>query len=359
MEAAFKPGTKLICEVSDGHVTVRWSDGDDPHLLDDDVWLTAVVGADVLAGGILDEVAVRTTTMGTVVGVPVRFTDGDSFGVLCAVKHPPGPRDGRREYDFLEVLARLVAQHLEEGHLREKELRSARARILDVVDHGAMRTVFQPIVDIGRGATVGLEALSRISLEPGKPPNVWFDEAEAVGLGVELQMIAVRSALAALPVLPHGFIAVNVSPSAIRSDDFIRALDRLPPQQVVVEVTEHARIDDYSALERALRPLRERGMRVAVDDCGAGFANLLHLLRLQPEIIKLDIGIVRNIDSDAVRRALAGSLVGFAFQMGATIIAEGIETEAELHALREIGVPWGQGFLLARPAPYDELAPFD
>jgi EAL domain-containing protein (putative c-di-GMP-specific phosphodiesterase class I) len=120
-----------------------------------------------------------------------------------------------------------------------------------------------------------------------------------------------------------------------------------------LEITEHEAIDDYATLADALAPLRERGLRVAVDDVGAGYASLRHALQLAPDMVKMDISLTRDIDRDAGRRALATALISFAAETDMTIVAEGIETAGELHALRELGVKYGQGFYLARPAPLD------
>jgi EAL domain-containing protein (putative c-di-GMP-specific phosphodiesterase class I) len=116
-------------------------------------------------------------------------------------------------------------------------------------------------------------------------------------------------------------------------------------------------VEDYDALVRALDGLRSQGVRVAVDDTGAGYAGLAHILRLRPDIIKLDIDLTRGIDADPVRRALAASLVAFGGDIGATITAEGIETGEELEALRTLGVTCGQGYYLARPGPLPLPAP--
>jgi EAL domain-containing protein (putative c-di-GMP-specific phosphodiesterase class I) len=119
----------------------------------------------------------------------------------------------------------------------------------------------------------------------------------------------------------------------------------------VAEVTEHARISDYGKLDRALAPLRRRGMRLAVDDAGAGFASLRHILRLNPDFIKLDRTLIDQIDRDRSKQALAAGLISFADKSGATIIAEGIERAAEVKTLVDLGVSYGQGYYLARPGP--------
>jgi len=117
----------------------------------------------------------------------------------------------------------------------------------------------------------------------------------------------------------------------------------------VIEVTEHSRIDDYAAIRTAFEAARQRGLRLAIDDAGAGFASFNHILALAPDLIKLDLSLIRGVDTDPNRRSLAAALVSFSRQLGVDIIAEGIETPAELATLKELGVGYGQGFLLGRP----------
>lgn len=231
---------------------------------------------------------------------------------------------------------------------RERRL----ARVESALTPGALSIVFQPIVDITTGDVVGAEALTRFSLEPTQPPNVWFAEAADVGRGVELELVAVSAALDGLARL-HGdvFLSANASPATAMSDELVELLGRHDAARVVIELTEHDRVPDYDALVARLGSLRALGSRVAVDDTGAGYASLEHLLRLSADILKLDIALTRGIDHDPVRRSLAAALVAFAADVGSIIIAEGVETAEELRALRDLGVEWAQGYHLARPAP--------
>jgi len=139
------------------------------------------------------------------------------------------------------------------------------------------------------------------------------------------------------------------------SDRLRDLLERADPSRIVVEVTEHAPVADYDELREALSGLRERGVRLAIDDAGAGFASLRHIIRLDPDLIKLDITLTRQIETDPVRQALAVALVSFAEQIGATVVAEGVESELELEALRRAGIRHAQGFLLGRPGPLAEV----
>ena len=202
------------------------------------------------------------------------------------------------------------------------------------------------------GRVVGVEALARFQLEPRRGPDKWFDEAWAIGRGVELELAAVRTALRAFETLPQEvFLAVNVAPRTILDPALAEALREAPGARLVLEMTEHARVEDYGPLLTALAPLRARGVRLSIDDAGAGFASMQHILRLRPDFIKLDLVLTRDIDTDPTRRALTAALVAFGHDVGALILAEGIETRCELIALQRLGVAFGQGYHLARPMP--------
>ncbi|HZQ85446.1 MAG TPA: EAL domain-containing response regulator [Acidimicrobiales bacterium] len=237
----------------------------------------------------------------------------------------------------------------------EREARMAASakvrRLRAVLDVNPPRMLFQPVAQLASGKVMGYEALARFDQEPYEPPNVWFAEATKAGLGVEFELAALRIALDQLAVLPGAVLALNVSPTTAMTSDLADLLSHYPQERIVLELTEHAQVDDYDRLLESLTRLRSRGVCIAVDDAGAGFSSLHHILLLAPDIIKLDITLVRDIHKDPVKRALAWSLVTFAREIGSTIIAEGIETAEELSTLVDLGIPWGQGYHLGRPEP--------
>ena len=207
----------------------------------------------------------------------------------------------------------------------------------------------QPIVRLDTGAVVGAEALTRFP-STHRPAEAWFDDAQRVGLGTELQLAVVERAVALVGLLPAGaFLTFNVGPDVLAGPELLDLLDLVDPERVIIELTEHIRIDDYDRLLDNLSRVRERGARLAVDDTGAGFSSLGHILHLRPELIKLDCQFTRGIDTDPARRSLAHALVTFARDIGAEVVSEGIETAAELDTVRELGVPYGQGYFLNRP----------
>jgi EAL domain-containing protein (putative c-di-GMP-specific phosphodiesterase class I) len=293
----------------------------------------------------------REAGIGAYIGAPIRLWDGTLYGTLCCLSRSPEPSLNDRDVRFLRVLAEIVADQVDREQLESEKRKLEWSRIRAILDSDHMDIEFQPIFDLLDCRIVSLEALARFWTEPMRPPAAWFAEATEVGLGVELELAAMRAALLRLDEFPADVaIALNVSPATAVDPRFCGLLQDVA-DRVVIEITEHAQVDDYDALSEALAPLRERGARLAIDDVGAGFANLRHILRLAPDIVKLDLSLTQEIARDPAREALASSLVGFAGGVGASIVAEGISSDEDLALLRTLGVDYGQGFHLARPSP--------
>jgi EAL domain-containing protein (putative c-di-GMP-specific phosphodiesterase class I)/DNA-binding NarL/FixJ family response regulator len=250
-----------------------------------------------------------------------------------------------------DVISELVGQLGNQRRGVEKE-RRRRGRIeRAIADDGAVQVVFQPICGLDTLEPRGYEALARFPGPPQRGPEHWFREASEVGLSIQLELVAVERALSHLGEMPDDvYMSVNVSPATIVSAPFKRVLATAPAERVVLEITEHAPIADYDTFNAGIAGVRGLGARLAIDDAGAGFASLRHILRLEPEFIKLDITLIAAIESDRSQQALAAGIISFADGIGATVIAEGIEHAEALEALRELGVPYGQGFHLGRPA---------
>lgn len=216
-----------------------------------------------------------------------------------------------------------------------------------------LATAYQPIVDTARGTVVGYEALARFPGYAEKNPEVWFAAARDHGKSAELESAALRSALQARAALPANcFLTLNVSPELLTSErvrDVWRGEGQLGG--LIVELTEQTPIESYVDLEPDLNQLRSAGALIAVDDAGAGYAGLRHLLALRPSMIKIDRALIQDVDKDEAKRALIGMLGAFASRVDAWILAEGVERVEELDALVSLGVPLVQGYYLARPAP--------
>lgn len=254
---------------------------------------------------------------------------------------------------------RLMSQYVKSSQRMEtakRQLREREIRLREACDPASISSVFQPVVDLETGSVVMYEALTRFSCDHGLNTAEWFEEAVHLGMSAELEIAALARTVAAL--VEHGDdevnVSVNVSPDTLLSPTLMATLAPIDLSRVVIEITEHAQIQDYAQTKSVFDRLRKGGAKLAIDDAGAGFASLRHILDLMPDIIKLDISLVRGIDSDQPRRALAAGLISFANEIGAEIVAEGIETGDELACLKYLGVHLGQGYILARPAPIDQ-----
>lgn len=243
-------------------------------------------------------------------------------------------------------------------HAEEQEVlrrNRARDRITDLISGGRFQVVFQPVVDLVTGLPSGVEALSRFPSAPVRPPDEWFEEAGQVGLRPSLELATAGVALRSLQRLRPGLhLSINVSPATALSGRLGEILVGVDLDRVVLELTEHAAVADYPALVAALARWRRQGARLAVDDAGGGYASFAHILSLSPDFIKLDVSLTRDIHVDTKRQALARAITGFAAELGASVVAEGIETAAELEVIAGLGTPLGQGFHLGRPRPLEE-----
>jgi len=284
------------------------------------------------------------------IGAPIYLPDGKVYGMLCCISPNADPSLNDRDMQVMRVFADMAAHQINRDLRIKTDLSEASLRIEQIIEHDAFKFAFQPILTLAPLRLVGFEALCRFAPEPYRPPDQWFHEAARVGLGAELELAAVRTALRAFGAIPDDlFISVNVSPETVLNSAFLEQFYGCSKSRLVLEITEHTKVDDYGALLAALAPLRAEGARLSIDDAGAGFASLRHILNLNPDIVKLDIGLTKAIDMDPARRALAAALVYFAKDTQSLIIAEGVETESELAVLKFLGIPMGQGYLLGRP----------
>lgn len=265
---------------------------------------------------------------------------------------PPFPMRPSPASDADRVAA-FVSEVLQPG---TADLMATRSRIEHVLASRALSLVFQPVIKLPRRTPVAVEALARFPGPPHQTPDVWFAEAHSVGLGVELELLAVEEALTVLRRLPANvLLGVNASPMAVASEGLEELLSVVDAGRVAIEITEHAAVEDYAYLRRRIAALRKLGARISIDDTGSGYASFRHILSLSPEFIKLDLALTRDIDRDPARRALATALVGFVEERGARLIAEGIETSGELATVEELGITFGQGYHLGRPVPFEDL----
>lgn len=232
------------------------------------------------------------------------------------------------------------------------------AQLREIIDRGLIEPVFQPIVDLRRGSAVAVEAFGRFPASIGRSPALLFSDAAVLGLAVDLDLAAIHTALAAARELPQDVsVSINVSPHTLRTD-------RLPaviadagwdPTRIIIELTEQVPVNEYAPIVSALREIRSRGCRLAIDDAGAGYASFKHILALAPDLIKLDRFLITDVDTDPARRALIKAVVTFAAEVGGDVTAEGIESAAQATAVEDLGVHYGQGYHLGKPVPVTHL----
>jgi diguanylate cyclase (GGDEF)-like protein len=290
----------------------------------------------------LAELTVRGRPLAASAGVAAAPTDGTDAASLL--------ENGDAALYWAKRSGRGQTRRYDAGAaLPEAEQRAAIGALLER-GPDAIRTVFQPLVELATGRVGGYEALARIDVEPLRGPDEWLAQAHRAGLGGELEALAIRAALA-VPGRPEGvFLALNISPRALLSAPVRAALPE-DLREIVIELTEHEVFGAEGELEAELAVLRARGARVALDDAGAGYAGLQQLIRVAPDILKLDRALVHGAHADPSRQALLEALIGFAAKTGAVVCGEGVEDVADLRALVALDVTYAQGYGIARPAP--------
>jgi EAL domain-containing protein (putative c-di-GMP-specific phosphodiesterase class I) len=294
----------------------------------------------------------RLVPIGAHLAVPIRLYDGTVFGTLGCISTMPDASLGARDLSMMRVFAEMAAEHIEADLQVEDEKHDLTVSLKSVLTGDPISVVYQPVFDLKLAQVIGFESLARFTTTPVRAPNAWFADAARVGLDVALELKVLEKALQCFTRLPHSvYVAFNVSPNIVISGQLELAFKNAPVDRIVLEVNEHVSIREYDEIAKAMAPLRERGLRVSVDDTGGGLTSFRHIVSLRPDIVKLPMSLTRNIDSDGARRALASALMQFANESACTIIAEGVETAAELKALRTIGVTRAQGYFLGRPLP--------
>lgn len=292
--------------------------------------------------------------IGAHVSVPLRMADGEVYGMFCCLGPFADKSLNARDLGMMRAFAEPTAFEIDRERKAMRLRREKEARIEAVIAGDELGIVYQPIWSLADNRPIGFESLSRFTAEPVRPPDQWFAEAAEVGRGVELELLAIRHALAGIAAFPpHVYLSVNAASVTVLSPLLAETLAAHPLDRIVLEISEHDCIDDFEALERAVAPLRARGLRLAVDDAGAGHSGLQQILKLRPDLIKLDRSLIEGISDDPGRRALAAALTMFARETGSRLIAEGVETEAELAMLRALGMDTVQGYLLGRPGSLD------
>lgn len=295
--------------------------------------------------------------VGAHLSVPLLLTDGSLYGTFCCFSRNPDYSLNERDLNLMRAFAELAAKTISRERSNNIQENANRERILHTMRNNDIRMVYQPIFDIRSKRVVGFESLARFPDAETRTPDLWFNEAHAIGMGVELESRAIELALDIFPKLKKpNYLTINSSPELIMGGALDKLLGRITElDRVVLEITEHAIVQKYKEIAARLAPFRKRGLQIAVDDAGAGYASFRHILNLAPDRIKLDMSLTRHIDTDPARRALAVAFVHFSSNTGSQLIAEGVETDAELAMLKDLGVTGAQGYFLGRPMPLQDM----
>jgi EAL domain-containing protein (putative c-di-GMP-specific phosphodiesterase class I) len=262
------------------------------------------------------------------------------------------------------IFRRALQDSLEyAAHARRADQIQVRERLQDLILRERVLTAYQPILELKDRTVLGFEALSRGPRGTGlEGADALFGAATEHHLLVELDRLCRRRALLNSGRVPsNAKIFVNTLPATIRDPQFrgkplIDFLDRaqVSPDRIVIEITEKLVIDNYNLFREAMAYFTDLGMAFAVDDVGAGYSGLESIARLKPNYLKIDIALVRDVHVSLVNREMVKAIIALGRGIGSVVIAEGIHTEEEAQALRDMGIDWGQGYLLARPDPGPE-----
>lgn len=291
-------------------------------------------------------------SIGSYIGVPLYLSDGKLYGTLCCMKSVSDRSLEQRDPAILRFAADVIVDRIEAYRNAQLRTQEIERRLSDLLSKQQLEMYFQPIWSVASDSIAGYEALARFRTEPYRTPDVWFSEAAEVGQREILESMAIKLALDQLPKLPEQcFLSVNASPELILSGEAERLINRLDAHRIIVEITEHSKIANYSELREATLRLRKIGVRLAIDDAGAGYATFQHVLELDADVIKLDLKLIRDIHIDEKKQALAAALVSYARRARAKVVAEGVETQEEFNMLKELNVDKVQGYLIGKPAP--------
>lgn len=293
--------------------------------------------------------------IGAYMGVPITLSDGAIFGTLCCYKSDKDNSLNKRDLGFLNAFAEIYRDLFEERMQHTCIIDQMAESTLAALELDLLTVHYQPIYSLENNLICGYESLARFNSQPYRPPNIWFDEAEHVGMGEPLQIKAIRQALRDIKKMSsHAQLSVNIAPEYILNGAIHRVLDGVDPSRLILEVTEHSPIEGYEVFREQLAPLRERGVQLAIDDAGAGYASFQHILELEADLIKLDLSLIRDIHLQPKKYALAKALCTFATATSCVIVAEGVEVIEELRVLEKLGVDRIQGYLTGKPMPIEE-----
>jgi EAL domain-containing protein (putative c-di-GMP-specific phosphodiesterase class I) len=302
---------------------------------------------------VADIPAIAELSIGTLISVPITMRDGRLYGSICGFSRTIRNDISERDVRFVELLAEFASRVLESSIAKSGDLRKRHDFIVKIISNRSFQNVYQSIVDFTTGKNVGLEALTRFEDVSFESPDWVFREAEHFGLKSELEIAVLHEPIKRTHAMSGDcYVSINVSPATVATKAFKDLVATAATDHLVIELNEADTVDCYFALNNHLDKVRELGVSLAIDDVGSGYANFRHILELSPEILKLDISLIRDINISRKKQALAAAIAAYADEFGSKIIAEGVETDAELQILQKLGINLIQGYLFSKPAPW-------
>ncbi|QPG05497.1 EAL domain-containing protein [Salinimonas marina] len=297
--------------------------------------------------------------IGAFIGVPITLQNGDTYGTLCCYDQAPNPTLNHRDVELLHIIASYAGQVLGRNLATQQHKDELRSTVREVIDNNRIEVVFQPIYGKQSNSYEYYEVLARFNTQPYRPPNEWLEDADFVGLGLEVESAIIKQVVTRLQLAGDQDLdlkaSINVSPRMVESGLLPGLLTEVSSDQVRIELTEHVGVTNYETFRSYLKPLVQRGFKICIDDVGAGFASLKHILEIEPDVIKLDLSLASNIHLDPKRQALVTGLLAFARSFNCEVVAEGVETAQEFQALKALGVTFFQGWFFSRPVKFEQL----
>ncbi|MEM7718381.1 MAG: EAL domain-containing protein [Pseudomonadota bacterium] len=292
------------------------------------------------------------TPIGSHVSLPILQEDGTVYGMMCCLSPEPHPTLNERDLSVMASFATLVTRQVRLEQRARAEANLLRKEIADLLKNTEVLAVFQPIVQLSDGALIGMEALTRFRSDAFGSAEAMFQQAENVGLGLDLELLTLGNALRAYEACdPAAYLAINASPALICDPRFRSILPKEGLHRLVIEITEHGTVEDESILRTQIAQLQAAKARIAIDDFGTGHSNLMRLSSLSPDIIKIDRSLVADLADRPAQAAVISAIVHFADKVGCKVLGEGVETEQIAQALQDLGVQLAQGWYYGKPAP--------
>jgi EAL domain-containing protein (putative c-di-GMP-specific phosphodiesterase class I) len=280
----------------------------------------------------------------------------ERFGCFVGSAILDGTDPGQIETRVWAALDRALADAL---HSRDVAGSSRADLVRDLIASGSLHAVYQPIADLEHRAVLGYEALSRPEMEAFRKPDSMLKAAADSGLLWAAERLCRRRIIEGISgkLGRAQYLFMNVEPESLEDPEFrdaqiLQVFERagLAPERIVLEMTEHSSVNDFSSFRKTIFFFRSLGFKIAIDDMGAGFSGLKSLAEINPEFIKVDLSLVRDIHLSPIKQEMLAMIQQFASNTGSTLISEGVEKLEEARTLRKLAIRFAQGYLFAHPS---------